>query len=81
MKTQTFKAGNQLVMRITVSGAEIDRHIIGYIATLGPGLCGAADKDNTKPLFETPDRTYELRVPVELDDTPQTGEPPLAVSG
>jgi hypothetical protein len=81
MKTQTFKAGNEIVMRITVTGAEIDRHMIGFIGTMGPGLCRAADGNNTRPLFETPDRTYELRVPVELYDTPQTGPPPSAVSG
>ena len=65
MKTQTFKAGNELIMRITVSGDEIDRRVISFIGTMGPGLCRAADASNTRPLFETPDRTYELRVPCD----------------
>ena len=76
MKTQTFKAGNQLIMRITVSGDEIDRKVISFIGTMGPGLARAADASNTRPLFPTPDRTYELRVPCELGDAPEIGPPP-----
>lgn len=81
MKTQTFKAGNELIMRITVTGQDIDRAMVREISTFGPGIARAATRENCLPLFETPDRTYELRVPVELDDTPQTDALPPALSG
>jgi hypothetical protein len=73
MKTQTFKAGNELVVRITVSGADIDRHVIQFINTMGPGLCRAAQGDNTKPLFETTEKTYELRIPCQEPPDPLSG--------
>ena len=80
MKTQMFKAGNELVVRITVSGDEIDRQTIRLISAIGPGLCRAADRSNTRPLFETLDRTYELRIPVD-DETPPAGPPPPVLPG
>jgi hypothetical protein len=71
MKTQTFKLGKTLVMRITVTGADIDRSMVREISIFGPGIARAATRENCKPLFETPDKTYELRVP--CDDEPATG--------
>lgn len=65
MKTQTFKAGSELVMRITVTGADIDHAMVQYISTLGPGLARAATRDNCHPLFVTPEKTYELRIPTD----------------
>ena len=81
MKTQTFKAGGELILRVTLSGDEQDAAAIALIASIGRGFCRRARTTNCRPLFETPDRTYELRVPVELDDTPETGPPPPPVSG
>lgn len=81
MKTQTFKSGNELIMRITLNGAEIDRQVISLISLMGPGIARAANATNTKPLFGTKDMTYELRLPCELDDAPEIATPPSAVSG
>ena len=77
MKTQTFKAGNELVVRITVSGDELDRQAIQFIGAMGPGLCRAADKSNTRPLFETKEKTYELRIPCQDPPDPLQGFDPL----
>jgi hypothetical protein len=80
MKSQTYKLGKTIIMRITVTGEEIDRNMIHYISGLGPGLARAAHASNTRPLYETTDKTYEFRIPAD-DDLPQTGWPPDPLSG
>lgn len=76
MKTKTFKTGDVWVMRITFSGAEIDRAMVQHASRLGPGIARAATVENTRPLFETADKTYELRLPV--DESPADDPPPAA---
>ncbi len=63
MKTVTFKAGGETVMRITLDAYELDCAAIARIAGRGPGIARLANPQNCRPLFETTDRTYELRVP------------------
>ena len=66
MKTKVFKQGDELVVRVTVSGKETDYMAAVQIAAEGPGLCRFAKPSNCRPLFESPDRTYEVRVPAHL---------------
>ena len=68
MKTQVFKQNDELVVRVTLSGVEVDRSLALAISAHGPGLAHHATPDNCRPLFETPDRTYEIRLPESLAD-------------
>jgi hypothetical protein len=44
-------------------GAEVDRSLALAISAHGSGLARHATPQNCRPLFETPDRTYEIRLP------------------
>jgi hypothetical protein len=73
MKIQVFKQNGEMVVRVSLTGAEVDRFLALAISAHGPGLARYATPENCRPLFETADRTYEIRLPESIADA---GAPP-----
>ena len=61
-----FKQNGEMVVRATLTGKEVDRFLALAISAHGPGLARHATPQNCRALFESPDRTYEIRLPEGL---------------
>ena len=68
MKIQVFKQNGEMVVRVTLSGVEVDRFLALAIFAHGPGLARYATPENCRALFDSPGRTYEIRLPESVAD-------------